>query len=320
MKAIKNIFLGCVVLAVVAFTILAITAGVMVSLGPPNQHREEFARSQELDTPRLPPAASQTPAGEVTIPSLSVQLRLDLKEGEFRILPGNPGDGIRIEANYDSGIYALEQEHQSSGAGVEGEAGVEKVTIRFYSKYSKMRRLVTLGGDFELDNRIKIYLPPDIPINLIGTIGMGESRLDLSGLPLTGLDLSLTMGDHEVQFDEPNPLGMEKLHIYTSKGEFTAKGLGNAGFQSATVQGSMGEVTLDLCGEYIRDASVRTRFRMGALRITVPEDIHVNVVPSSVTLGEQHSSVKKGENIPDDAPSLSLQTSMSMGELRISSR
>lgn len=314
MKAFKRISLGCLLMVVLALVILGITAGFMVSLGPPERHREVSSLSQQIDTPRLPVAVSPA-AAEAIIPPLSLEVRLELREGEFRILPGNPGEGIRVEADYDSGIYALEQEHQLG----EAESGIEQVTIRFYSKYSIMRRLLTLGGDFEPDNHIEIYLPPDIPMNLSGAIRMGESRLDLSGLPLTGLDLDMTMGEHEVRFEKPNPLAMDQLHIYASKGEFTARGLGNAGFQSATVQGSMGEVSLDLRGAYTQDASVHTRFRMGELRITVPEDIHVNLKPTTVMFGEQHSSVQKSEHIPDDAPTLNLRTSMSMGELSIRS-
>lgn len=313
MKAIKRIFVGCFLLVVLAVIAVVMTAGYLVSLGPPEQHREVSTKSQEIDTPRLSWPASEADE-DVGLPPLSLEVHLDLSEGEFEILPGNPGDGIRIEADYDAGIYNLEQKHELA----EAEDGVERVAIRFYSKYSLLRRLVTMGG-VEPDNRIKIYLPPDIPTKLDCDIRIAESNLDLSGLPLTGVDLNLTMGDHEVRFEAPNPLAMAKLKIYASKGEFTVIGLGNAGFQSATVQGSMGEVSLDLRGEYTRDASVLTRFRMGELRITVPEDIHLDVAPSTVMMGERRSSVSEGENIPDDAPTLTLQTSVSMGELSIRS-
>ncbi len=314
MKTIKRMFLGCLVLVVLAVVLAVVSAGYLVSLGPPEQRREVETKTQVIGTPPLSSLAVPE-ADPVGVPPLSLQVRLELSEGEFQILPGNPGEGIRIEADYDAGIYSLEQTHEFAAA----EVGVETVVIRFYSKYSVLRCALTLGGSVEPDNRIKIFLPPDIPMNLGCAISIGESNVDLSGLALSGLDLDLTMGDHELRIDEPNPLEMERLNIYASMGEFSAIGLGNARFRSASFEGSLGEVSLDLHGEYTRDASVSARFRMGELGITVPKDIHVNVGPSSVMLGERKLSVGKGEDVPEDAPTLSLQTSMNMGELTIRS-
>jgi hypothetical protein len=313
MKILKRISLGCVVLAVALVVILAVTVGIMMWLGPPEQTPEQATRSQELETPGLPEAVNPAP-GEVIIPPRSLRVRLDLAEGKFRILRGNPGEGIRIEADYDSGVYELQQEHRP------GDGGTEEVHIRFFSKYSIMRRLLTMGAAAEADNRIDIYLPPGIPMSIEGTLKMGETETDLTGLALTGLDLNLEMGEHELRLDEPNPLGMENMRLYISKGEFRTHGLGNAGFRTADIQGSMGEASIDLGGAYQADAVVRTRFRMGEMRVTVPEDIHVNVQPGMVFLGERNVRVKESGDVPEGAPTLEVQSSLSMGELTIRSR
>lgn len=312
MKILKRISLGCLVLLVALILVVAVSAGIMMSLGPPEQRPEHSTRSQAVETPQLPDAASPAP-GEVTIPPLSLRVNLDLAEGEFRIRRGKAGEGIRIEADYDAGVYALEQGHRP------GKGGTEEVDIRFYSRYSIMRRLLTMGA-VEPENRIDIYLPPDIPMSIAGQVKMGESDLDLTGLAITGVDLNLEMGEHDVSFEEPNPLGMEELRLYVSKGEFNFKGLGNAGFQSASIQGSMGEVNVDLTGGYRADALVHTRFRMGEMRVTVPTDIHVEVQPGMVFLGERRVSVDRPDDVPEDAPTLEVRSSLSMGELRIRSR
>lgn len=312
MKLFKRISLGCLVLVVAILLIVAVSAGIMMMLGPPEQRPEQTTQIQALETPRLPEAAYPAP-GEVTIPPLSLRVKLDLAEGSFRILRGEPGEGIRIEADYDSGVYSLEQEHRP------GAGGSEEVLIRFRSKYSILRRLLTMGA-VEPDNRIKIYLPPDIPMSIEGRVRMGESKLDLTGLAITGVDLSLEMGEHDLIFDEPNPLGMEELRVYISKGEFNLKRLGNAGFRTASIQGSMGEANIDLTGTYRADALVHTRFRMGEMTITVPEDIHVDVQPGMVFLGERNVRVDQSGDIPEGAPTLEVRSSLSMGELRIRSR
>lgn len=312
MKYLKRISLGCLVLVLGLFILVALSAGIMMMLGPPEHRPEHTTQSQALETPALPEAAYPAP-GEVTIPPLSLRVRLDLAEGEFRILRGEPGEGIRIDADYDAGVYSLEQEYRP------GDGGDEVVDIRFRSKYSIMRRLLTMGS-VEPDNRITIYLPPDIPMSIEGRIRIGASTVDLTGLALTGVDLSLEMGEHDLLFDEPNPLGMEELRVYVSKGEFHLRGLGNAGFRSASIQGSMGEVLVDLRGSYQADAVVRTRFRMGEMTITVPENIHLDVHPGMVFLGERTVSVEESADVPEGAPTLEVRSSMSMGELRIRSR
>ena len=278
MQAIRRIFVFGLAFLLLVMIVLVVTAGYMVSLGPPEQQREVIQQTQAFETQRL---ASSEVLPRETIPGADdrVQLSIDLREGEFRILPGEPGEPIRIDADYDAGVYALEKEHELAAE------GTERMAIRFRSRYSLLRRLLTMGEDAEPENRVDIYLPPDLPLDLDVKISVGESEVDLSGLALAGLKLHLTIGEHDVRFAEPNLLALDTLDITASKGEFTFTELGNAAFREANVKGSMGEVSLDLRGDYLEDASVVTRFRMGECRLTVPEDMHVEVT-SSVSMGD----------------------------------
>ena len=113
-------------------------------------------------------------------------------------------------------------------------------------------------------------------------------------------------------------MALDTLNITASKGEFTFTELGNAAFREANVKGSMGEVSLDLRGDYLEDASVVTRFRMGECRLTLPEDMHVEVT-SSVSMGDRRVSVNTPDELPADAPRLSVDATLSMGELDIRS-
>jgi hypothetical protein len=82
----------------------------------------------------------------------------------------------------------------------------------------------------------------------------------------------------------------------------------------------MGEANVDLTGTYRADALVQTRFRMGEMTITVPEDIHLDIQPGMVFLGERNVSVDQSGDVPEGAPTLEVRSSLSMGELRIRSR
>ena len=334
MKGCRRVFFVCLILGFVGLLLLVGGVGYTVSLGPPEMKREVVSLNQDIQAARLfvEPASevlegdetAATSADEVDserYPDIQgLNLQIELEEGEFIISRGNPGEGIRIEADYDSGIYALEQVHRVTEFDpeqAEASPPTEEVSIRFRSKYSFFRRLLTMGDEFEPDNQVKIFIPPDVPIKLTAKVSVGESNLDLSGLALNGLDLDMTLGEHEVRFDEPNRLAMQQLQIYVSKGEFRALKLGNAQFQEATVRGSMGEVGLDLTGQYTQDARVQAGLSMGSLQITVPDDIHCDIAPTTTSMGESHSMIETMDDIPEDAPTLTLETKLSMGELSV---
>ena len=310
MKIFKRLLIGCLGLVVLVVVGLALTAGIMVALGPPDSEPGQSANLEaSLSGERLPSPVDPAP-GEVPLPALASRARveIDLEEGEFDVRPGKPGEGIRVEGEYDPGIYDLIQE-------TVGEGDDQTVRISLKSRYTILRRLLTLGNLDDMHNRITIFLPPDVALALKCRISKGESRVDLSGLALTDLDLDFRMGEHRVRIDEPNQLSMEKLRIRVSMGEFEARKLGNARFRSARIDGSMGEMEMDLRGEYLGDATVVARFSMGEARITVPSEINTEV-QRRVMLGESSGNRRRDE-APADAPHLLVQSSVTMGELRI---
>jgi len=318
MKLFKRILIGCLGLAVLLVVIVVGVVATMLALGPPDTRREQTEHEQPVVSERLPAPIEPAP-GEVPLPPPDpitpesvVQIILELEEGEFDVMRGNPGEGIRIEGDYDSGLFQLDQER------LEGDAGVEKIRIRFYPKYSALRRLLTLGdiGGPE-NNHITIYLPPDAALDLHAEISKAESRLDLTGLALTGLNLDLTMGEHHVDIRRPNPLEIDILKLRASMGEIHAEGLGNARFREARIDGSMGELTVDLLGSYRADAFARVHHSMGELRIVVPRDIHVEVTKNVMLGGVSTSGFRREREIPESAPTLTVEGSVTMGELQL---
>ena len=310
MKAGKRIALGCLLIVLLLVVGLLSTAGVMATLDPPESKRELLAQVQELETPRW----NASDDGDEGLAPQEVEVFLDLHEGEFEILPGNPGEGIRIEADFDSGIYTLKQIH--SFAQNADEESTERVKIQFHSKYSMLRRLMS-DGKIQPKNDVKIYLPPDMPIHLRGDISIGECDMNLTGIPLTGIDLKLTLGDHHLRIDEPNPLQMDKATIYASKGEFDLDGMGNAHFETLDLKGSMGELSVDMTGDYEKDGSLKTRFRMGEVRVLLPETVKLDVKPARASMGEARTTVRENPDLPEDAPTLRVDTAITMGELRV---
>lgn len=309
MKIVKRVLIGCLGLAVLLVVGFAVTAGIMVALGPPDSQPGQPANVAE----NLPGAAAfpvPDPApGEVPLPRGRARVELHLEEGEFEVRPGRPGEGVRVEGTYDPGLYEFVHE-------VTGDEDDPVVRISLRPRYSMLRRLLTLEDMDEFENRLTVYLPPDLDLSLTCDISKGTSDLDLTGLALSALDLDLSMGEHDLRLDEPNPIAMEDLQVHLSMGEFSARQLGNARFRNARIEGSMGEMRVDLTGAYVQDAEVRAGFTMGEASLRLPSDIHVDV-SRRVMIGEASGGRQPELEIPADAPHLVVVGSMTLGELRV---
>jgi len=309
MKILRRVLIGCLGLFILGIVIFAVVAGVMLSLGPPEQHRTEETQEQPITVPRLPGGVTPSPA-EVPAPPASLRVELALDEGRFDVRPGKPGTPVTVAADYDEGVYDLVQVTQTTAG------GGQTVRIQFHSRYSVLRRLLTIGHAEADKNHLTIYLPTDVPIDLSGSISKGESDFDLTGVPLTGLDLDLRMGKHTVGLDQPNPLRLEMLRLSMKMGELRTRGLGNAHFANANFEGSMGQLGLDLRGDYIGDAKVTARAAMGEIRLRVPAAIHVKM-ESRVIMGGSSGGRERQEDLPPGTPTLTVSGSVTMGEIRV---
>ena len=123
--------------------------------------------------------------------------------------------------------------------------------------------------------------PMDITINA----GAYDSRLDLSGVPVTGLDISDGASNTVVTFSEPNPTVMEKLQYKSGASNIEFDGLGNANFKEMRFEGGAGSYKFDFSGQLQQDAQVDIRGGAGSFEIIIPANTPVTVILSK-TLGE----------------------------------
>jgi hypothetical protein len=291
--------LACVGLLV----LLLITAGTIMAIGLMLGAPEEKLESPQLSR-ELPAAlTAQLPAARVG------RIILDLSEGSFRIIPVAPGEPIKVDGRYDSGVYELAESFEQQ----EGESWVYRVS--FDRRVSWVRAIFK---EMEQDNRINISIPRGTPIILEGTIGVGESILELGGLAVRKLDLNLGTGSHEVSFSEPSPLPMESFDLAGGIGELRVSLLGNASPERVKVSHRIGEVNIDLRGAWVRDADAAVRCGIGECAVRVPEDIGVEVISANVTLGETSGAVLNSlESQQQGKPTLRLDLSGRIGEVRV---
>lgn len=236
------------------------------------------------------------------------RLELDLSIGEFEIEPGPAGEPVRVEAEHHP-AFRLEEEL------VPDDDGRWVYRVRFGSRRGFLATM--LRGGNQPQNRVRIIIPRGQPMDLVGTLGVGEFRIDLGGLWLREVDLSLGVGEHRFEFSEVSPQPLASFVLDKGMGDLEVRDLGNASPRHTELSGSMGSFRFDLAGPWRADATLEARMRMGELSIDVPRTLRVEVERSNVSMGERRINLRDPEDVPADAPVMRLSLSGSMGEIRV---
>ena len=249
----------------------------------------------------LTPEAPEGPSGRVV---------LDIAMADLTIRPGPADQPIRLESDFDTSAFELNEELSSD------DDGNWTYTVSFGARGGFLGLLLKGGGDA---GRLELIVPRGRPIEIVGEIGMGKSETDLGGLWVTQVDLELGMGDHFLEVREPMPFPMQSFRVESSAGNFEVHSLGEASPARIEVNHRMGELYLDLEGTWRNDADVDVAFGMGACRMWLPKGARVDIDQARVSMGERSLDLPDQDNLPEDAPTLTLHLEGSMGELRIDS-
>lgn len=232
------------------------------------------------------------------------KLVLMLSQGEFEILPAPAGETLTIKANFDDDIYNLEHKLET----LPDSTWVYQV--RFYRTIGGLQALMRqlVGGGHE--NSIQIYIPQDVPIELVIDSSEGGFEAELGGLWLTSADIKFAKGGFALEISEPLHEPMESLMIHGNMGGFEAEGIGNASPRVMGVRCSMGGAEIGLNGNWLNDCDAHISVKMGGMAVIVPDDVIVEGV--EVGGGSIHPSESE---VP--IPVLRLSLSQSMGEIEV---
>jgi hypothetical protein len=260
------------------------------------------SRSESVTRQSLRQAASPSPDRPVG----AGRVVLDFTVGEFLVRPGNPGDPIRVEAEFDTSAYALEEVFEPST----GDGWTYRVTFRQTGLIKDGGLRVLFGASFP---EIRVYLPPDVPIALEGRFGKGGATVELGGLWLTDVDLGLDKGALAVGFDEPPAAPLPSIRLHGRQGSLAARALGKASPTELDVAWSMGGSLVDLSGSWRNDADVRVRSMMGGSTLFVPGGVNVEGLE-----GRDALPAAEEEELP--RPTLRMRTASLMGGMEIITR
>lgn len=160
------------------------------------------------------------------------------------------------------------------------------------------------------------------PYRLVLDTGASDANLDLSGLPLRGLDIRAGAGRIELAVNQPNPTEAEEVSLRLGAGSLTARGLGNLAAEHLRIEGGAAALDLDLQGELRRPLDGRIATGMAGVTVTVPGDRPVRITTEArlggVDLGDGFVT-REGAVATHTTgkPAISLHAVVALGTLRL---
>lgn len=310
---------GLLIVAVVsvsAFVFLIVGVGMVLlwavsaadSLGEPTA--ETVAR-----TIGVTQAAAADASGEAAATEDPLRLHIELQDGTFEIRPGPAGSGVTVEGEYAAPYYELVEERGTDQDG--------RQTMRIALRPTRsilVRAAAILRSDGDgVANDLSVTIPEGVPIELVLNLSAGETRTDLGGLTLTGLEADLSMGEHRLDFSRPLAQSLARVRVKGSMGDINLENLGNARALEFETSSRMGNFNVDLGGDWPTETVADLVFNhsMGDLRLNVPETVRIATdSESSVRLGES-AELDAVQGLDDPAaPVVRLHLSTTMGETR----
>ena len=214
------------------------------------------ARAQSLRTVTLSKQyRDQTP----------VTTRIEFASGTIQVVPGPAGSLYRMQLSYDADRFLPVSRFDPLTNAL--QLGLER----------------TGGGGLRvsssehLKQQAAIELSPEPAMALAVNLGASRANLELGGLRLNRVILQTTASQTTMRFSTPNPVRCDSLRLNAGATEFSAFQLGNSGCRTVRLDGSVGEVMLDLTGGWKTDADVAISMALGGLTLRLPRDMGVEL-------------------------------------------
>ncbi|MEW6178393.1 MAG: toast rack family protein [Chloroflexota bacterium] len=172
----------------------------------------------------------------------------------------------------------------------------------------------------EVINRWQLKLG-DTPFDLDIAAGAYKGTLNLSGVPLTRLNIQDGASQAEVRFEEPNPVKMESLRYRTGASEISLYGLGNASPAFLNFEGGAGSYTLDFSGTLQQDIIANISSGVSNVKIIIPPGTPARVVIDGALNNVQpRGTWRIANNVYEtdgEGPEIEITVNMGVGNLEL---
>lgn len=218
------------------------------------------------------------------------RIRMEVVYGAGRLTVGPAEEGLlyRARMRYDAESFRPVRAFDRTGDGARVRLGVKRREggVEMGGDWTSLDLdaldLEDLGTHGSEAGEMDLHLSRSVPTLLDVRVGAAESRLELGGLPLTGLRLATGASKTTVTFDRPNPSSMEELAVKAGVASLEMRGLGNARAGRIRVENAVGEVVLDFSGRWARDAEASVETGLGSVTLRIPRDLGVELEKNTV--------------------------------------
>lgn len=159
------------------------------------------------------------------------------------------------------------------------ELGVQTSEMRF-------------GGRRENESgHLQLELSRSTPLDLSLDLGAVEADLDLTGLRLSRLRVESGASESKLRFDSLNPTRMSVLEVSLGAASFHGQRLANANAADIRVEAAIGNIELDLSGQWTHDIELRVELVLGLVTIHVPADVGVRLSVRKTLASFEHEGL-----------------------------
>lgn len=269
-KFFKFSCLGCLGLVFISALALVLIGWIGAGRAEFTEARASYAGEGTTVPPRDTAASPDLPAGSGTPPN---RVRLIVTGVENVVIrPCEENEGLGVEATYNKKRVdfseTLDRTPDGSWAYTVEMTGSGTDLVRL------VERLFT-GQDATLD----VCLPTGRPIVLEAELKRVGVEAELGGLWLPTIDVELDKAGAFVSFDSPLSEPAELLRVSVDKGGIVLHEAGNASPEVLAVEYRFSGITLDLTGEWKRDARIELGGMAAGVTVLVPRSVRVEGVP-----------------------------------------
>jgi hypothetical protein len=211
----------------------------------------------------------------------SLNVHLEYGAGRLQVQPATGDLLYRFEMRYDQDQFRPVAEYDRASGSL--RLGMDGRDHHNGSSHGR-------GGN------ATVGLNPNVPVDLDLQFGAGEADIDLGGLSLQRMKLSTGASDTRVTFASPNRIAADEVRMEAGAAQLSVTGLGNTHAARFTLEGGVGDATLDFGGAWTRDATARLQMGMGSLTLRFPRGLGVRITKDSFLASFDHPGmVKRGD-------------------------
>ncbi len=123
-----------------------------------------------------------------------------------------------------------------------------------------------------------VELSPSLPVSIEGTLTSGSGDLDLGGLALRRMDLTLRATSVTLRFSRSMTGSCDGMNIRANASEVHLLHLGNSRCEFIRLTSDAGPATLDFSGDFPELLRVSVEATLGTVVLRLPRDVGVRLV------------------------------------------